>query len=688
MRLSARSAAALAMVAAAVAVQHAQTPQGGTRFRGGVEYVEVDARVVDANGEPIRGLTKQDFRLLEDGVQQDVSTFSVVDLAAPRIGESSAAATLKPDVATNARPTSVGRTYLIVFDALQVSPFRTLVVRKLLREFILRNVGADDLVGVVSLGYDRAFENFTHDKTRVQAAIGALMGQAQPSPIVSEVNDLAARAARTTPTHDADVVPSAPIGGGVTDDARQSLRRLAQIVQRMATAGEGSKSIVLVSEGLSIDPTTATQSLTYFEASSLIPDIQRVATAVRLGNVPIYPVYPRGLTDGAEDGIDAGLGADGVGSALLAEVRRQQDGLRVIADDSGGVPIVATNDLNGGLERVVRLSSHYYVLGYNSSNTKADGKFHRISVSVARPDVRVLSRKGYSAPRAGDVKIAAALPGPPGSSPELRDALNAALPVPYVPLLISAAAFRATNGHSVSASVVLESLGIDVAVPDNKSGALLELTTVALEGRGGIRNGEHGRLQLAPESDALERVRRSGVRWVARLDSLGPGRYQVRGVVSHGPSKQGSVWYDLDIPDFGKAALAMSDVVLGSTSAAVDRVTVRSDKTLAALLPFPPTATREFSAADSIAVYAEVYDNGGNHSGDIETSVAIIDDRGGEKARTIETHSASRGIVTIGTRVALAPLTPGNYTLAVEARQTANRSISAGRAIPFRVVAR
>ena len=80
MRRSARSAAALAIIAAAVAVQHAQTPQSGTRFRGGVEYVEVDARVIDATGEPIRNLSKQDFKVFEDNVEQQIRDFKREDI--------------------------------------------------------------------------------------------------------------------------------------------------------------------------------------------------------------------------------------------------------------------------------------------------------------------------------------------------------------------------------------------------------------------------------------------------------------------------------------------------------------------------------------------------------------------------------------------------------------------------------
>jgi len=686
MSRSTRLAAALAIVAGAVALQHAQTPQRGTQFRGGVEYVEVNARVVDANGEPIRGLTQRDFRVLEDGVEQDVRTFFVVDIPLPSAARATEIPSVKPDVATNLRASTSGRTYLIVFDALQVSPARTLLVRKLLREFIERNVGPDDLVAVVSLGLDRAFENFTQDKARALAAVSALIGQSAPSPAIAAANDIIARADRSVSTSAPAFAPTPPLGGAITDDARQSMRRLAQIVQLMSTAGQGSKAIIYVSESMPFDPTVGTETLSYLEASSLLPDMQRISTAIRLSNVPIYPVYPRGLTDGTEDAIEVGLGGAGAGQSILAEVRRQQDNLRVMADDSGGAPIVGTNDLAGGLDRVVRLSSYYYVLGYNSKNSKSDGKYHRINVTVARPDARVLSRKGYNDPRVVNAKSSPPLAGPPTASLQLREALNAALPVPTLPMSITAAAFRSSTGHGASASIVLEAPGVDLELTESKAGAVLEMTAVAVERRGAIRTGEHGRVRVEASSDAMERVRRSGFRWITRLDDLRPGRYQIRGAVSNGSAKQGSVWYDLEIPELEKAGLAMSDVVLAATTAAADRVTLQTDKRLAAILPFPPTASRDFSSSDSIALYAEVYDNEGSRAHDIETSIAIVDERGGEKSRFTETHVASNGVVRIATRVGLARLSPGTYTLVVEARQTANRATSAGRAVPFRVV--
>jgi VWFA-related protein len=131
----------------------------------------------------------------------------------------------------------------------------------------------------------------------------------------------------------------------------------------------------------------------------LLSDAERMTDAARRGNVPIYPIYPRGLTDGMEDATSipmiGGSASASTSQALLGEVRRAQDNLRVLADDTGGVPIVGTNDLAGGLDRIVKLSSAYYVLGYDSSNAKPDGRFHRIDVRVSRPGARVVSRKGF-----------------------------------------------------------------------------------------------------------------------------------------------------------------------------------------------------------------------------------------------------------------------------------------------------
>ena len=53
------------------------------------------------------------------------------------------------------------------------------------------------------------------------------------------------------------------------------------------------------------------------------------------------------------------------------------------------------NDLAAGMKQIIRDSSGYYLLGYNSSQAPTDGKFHEIKVNVKRRGVDVRARKGY-----------------------------------------------------------------------------------------------------------------------------------------------------------------------------------------------------------------------------------------------------------------------------------------------------
>jgi len=268
----------------------------------------------------------------------------------------------------------------------------------------------------------------------------------------------------------------------------------------------------------------------------------------------------------------------------------------------------------------------------------------------------------------------------------LREALNAALPMSDLPVSVTAAAFRQANGKGASAAVVVETLGADLAW--GQGGVLttpVELAVAAIEPRGGIRTGEWGRLQTTQPTETATRVRNLGLRWLARLDDLTPGRYQLRAAVSNGPLKQASVWYELEIPDFSKARLAMSDVVIASVVAS-QWLTLRPDTLLSAVLPAPATTLRQFPAADTLTVYAEVYDNDPQIPNEIEASVVVIGDRGEEKSREMKTITSTGGVARIQAQLPLAQLAPGRYTLAVEARQTANRTVAAGRAVPFQIV--
>jgi hypothetical protein len=105
-----------------------------------------------------------------------------------------------------------------------------------------------------------------------------------------------------------------------------------------------------------------------------------------------------------------------------ARMRDRLNGLRTIAENTGGIAVVETNDLAGGMRRIVNDVSAYYLLGYSSTNAVQDNRYRRIEVKVAAPDVRMRARRGYVASPAKPVGPVAE---PAGAAAGVSDALSA-----------------------------------------------------------------------------------------------------------------------------------------------------------------------------------------------------------------------------------------------------------------------
>ncbi len=88
------------------------------------------------------------------------------------------------------------------------------------------------------------------------------------------------------------------------------------------------------------------------------------------------------------------------------------DSIRVLADETDGRAIVNRNDLAAGMRQIIRDSSAYYLVGYNSKKAPSDGKFHEIKVRVKRSGVEVRHRKGYWALTPDETARAVAPPKP------------------------------------------------------------------------------------------------------------------------------------------------------------------------------------------------------------------------------------------------------------------------------------
>jgi VWFA-related protein len=489
-------------------------------FRAEVNYVEVDARVLDAQGRFVTELTQKDFQVFEDGKPQQVTAFSLVNIPLARAERPLfASKPIEPDVQTNLG--FDGRVYLIVLDDLHTNPLRTALVKAGARRFVERYVGANDIAAVVHVsGRGDAGQEFTSNQQLLLSAIDKFMGRKLRSAVLERIDE----EQRTRDTRQQGDRINDPRDAERGFEARNALNTLKSLTEYLGNVRGRRKALVLFSEGIDYDindPFANRDATTILDATR-----DAIATATR-GNVAIYGIDPRGLTNVGSDveiqsfpqdpTLDLGV------SALNNELRLGQDSLRVLADETGGFASVNTNDMNGAFQRLVDDNSSYYMLGYYSTNDRRDGRFRKIEVRVNRPGLTVRARKGYVAARgrAPETKLS----GPNDASPELREAMTSPLPMSTLPMAASAAVFKgpAPNG-SVVVSTLIGARDLELTEKNGTFHNDLEVALMAVSQSGKTFSSDRNTINLLLKPDTVPRVRAGGFRVITAID-LPVGRY-------------------------------------------------------------------------------------------------------------------------------------------------------------------
>jgi hypothetical protein len=124
--------------------------------------------------------------------------------------------------------------------------------------------------------------------------------------------------------------------------------------------------------------------------ADLVLELAELTRAANRANATIYAIDPRGLAAGPD--IDADVRVP----EWNAYVRRSQDSLRVMAEETGGFAVVNMNDFSAGLKRIDAETTDYYVLAYSSSNEDQLKRVRRIEVRTTRPGATVFHRTSYT----------------------------------------------------------------------------------------------------------------------------------------------------------------------------------------------------------------------------------------------------------------------------------------------------
>jgi len=586
------------LVFLSVALAFPVAQQSPPKFRSGVEAVVFDVTVLGRDRQPVRGLTAADFTILEDGKPQAIQTFSAVDLE--DVVEPVPAG-WRRDVAPDVRKNDEFREHRVVVIVLDDSTpmpggymgAGDVLLAKQLGRVAVDQLAPDDLAAVVYTFNQSAGQVFTKDRTRLRAAVdrfNAPQEDRKPFNAYDTINETL---------------------------YRLSLIALRGIAEQMADLPQRRKAIIFVSVGLPLDyslvsePKVSEDGDAGNQIQSMVRTLHEIFEAARRANVSIYAADP--------------------GHLRAQRTTLNHDFLKAVSEATGGFPIVDTNEPAPGIAQVYRENSSYYLLGYQPANNRTEGRFRKVEVRVSRPGVMVRTRNGYVEPRAEKkVTKPAAVSGPP----PLTTALLGVVPMADIPLEMTAAPFARTTDNQADVAIAVgatERRPVGTAATTDDVDVLVH----AYDMKGRLRASERSTVRLAFRVAGDESVRYG---LLSRL-TLDPGRYQLRLVVrSSLLGKSGSVYYDLEVPDFSKPALSLSGVVLDVTPPVLSAPRGK----LSAILPTVPTAQREFIAGEEVGAFLRVYQGGKGPLSPVVVTTRVVDGRDTEVFSKTDTLGQDR----------------------------------------------
>ena len=528
-----------------------------------VHYVEVPVSVVGRDGNPVRNLKKENFRLFDGRRRVDVASFDAIDFSSPE------------SLRANATNPAAHRAFLLLFDLINSQPSSLQRAQAAARTFVQANVQPTDLVGVGTIDARRGYQllaNFTTDRAAVAQAIEAPVSFRSSDPL-----QLTGQPAMATRDIDRAIEGIEGESGKQAARDAEYLERLRAIMAHAEISNDeltrrqvhnqidwlaqlaaslrnlrGRPQIVLLSDGFDartingrsakekneeIEDFNAIVNGTWWSAAAKTVDsdhrygntgslttLQVMTQAFKGSGVILHAIDIQGLRIQS----DVGHGA----------ADNNNESLALLARPTGGEVFRNSNDLAGNFARMLHQQEVVYILGFQSLVT-SPGKLHDLRVELVDGPrgAAVYSRQGYFE---GGTR-----------STRFEDTVNAAdiilrdIPQTDVHVDSLAAAFP-TAGELAQVPLVIDISGADLLKSAKGNDLTAELFVYAFDEQGAVRYRVYERLAL-DLAKVGDKLRQNGVKYIANL-GLPAGKYAIKTLVQ--------------MPATGQKGFARSDVIV------------------------------------------------------------------------------------------------------------------------------